>query len=163
MNNLIEKRRKPLSERRARRIFAQIARVAYDFQKAGICHRDLKDENVLVAPGDKIYMIDFGTTMDVESSYSDMVGTPCFFSPEFFTQGFFRPQQLSVWSIGAILYIMMVRHWRWANEAEEWRRDSRDESKLSEPTLSFINQLLEEDADKRLTLLEVLESDWLKA
>lgn len=152
-----------ISECRAAKIFKQLATVAYDLHKAKICHRDFKDENFLISTGDHIYLIDFGTTMNYESSYSDCVGTPCFFSPEYFYAGFFRPEELTSWSLGAILYIMLAKNWRWSYANESWSRDKNDEKDLSPGAKKILDGVLHENPEKRLKLLEILESDWLNS
>ena len=161
---VVRSQKQPLGESRARKIFSQLANVAYDLHKAKICHRDFKDENILIGADDRVYLIDFGTTMDYDSSYSDCVGTPCFFAPEYYYAGYFRPEELTTWSLGAILYIMLAKYWRWSNADESWNRcPEKDESSLSAPTKKFLDQILHENPDKRMKLLDIVNSDWLKS
>jgi serine/threonine protein kinase len=160
---VIRNQKSPLGESRAKTIFRQLCAVAYDLHKAKICHRDLKDENILIDRNDRIYLIDFGTTMDYDSSYSDCVGTPCFFAPEYYYAGYFRPEELTTWSLGAILYIMLAKYWRWSNTDESWQRSEKDESSISVPTKAFLDQILNESPDKRLKLLDIVNSDWLNS
>jgi proto-oncogene serine/threonine-protein kinase Pim-2 len=161
--SFLEAAKTPLSEARVAKIFAQMVRVAYDLHKAGICHRDLKDENFLIAPDDSIFLIDFGTTMEYDSSYSDLVGTPCFFAPEYFDRGYFRPEELTVWSLGSCLYMLLTKQWRWSPAQEAWSRDLRDESRVSSKSVNFIEQLLNPNPDERLKLYEIINSDWLRS
>merc|ERR1711953_1000830 len=145
----LERAKAPLAEGRVIKIFKQMARCAYDLHKAGICHRDLKDENFLIAPYD--------------SSYSDLVGTPCFFAPEYFDRGYFRPEQLTVWSLGSCLYMLLTKQWRWSPTQESWSRDTRDESRISSKSVKFIEKLLNPNPDERLKLYEIINSDWLRS
>ena len=50
----------PLSSERARAIFSQIVAALEASHAAGVTHGDLKPENVLVAPGDRVKVADFG-------------------------------------------------------------------------------------------------------
>jgi len=159
----LEHAKAPLAEGRVIKIFKQMARCAYDLHKAGICHRDLKDENFLIAPDDSIFLIDFGTTMEYDTSYSDLVGTPCFFAPEYFDRGYFRPEQLTVWSLGSCLYMLLTKQWRWSPTQESWSRDTRDESRISSKSVKFIEKLLNPNPDERLKLYEIINSDWLSS
>jgi serine/threonine protein kinase len=152
----------PLDERRAKSIFRQLVRVCDDLNRNGICHRDIKDENVLIDPFDNIYVIDFGTTMDWESSYSDLVGTECFFSPEYFDRGYFRPEQLTVWSLGAVLYMLIVRCWRYSRETQTWHRCANDERHLSSSAIRLIDQVLNPIPEERATLADMVNAEWLK-
>ena len=149
----------PLAESRAKKIFKQLVRVCHDLQKHGICHRDIKDENILVDKQDNIYLIDFGTTMDYDSSYSDQVGTECFFSPEYFDRGFFRPEELTVWSLGAVLYMLLVRCWRFKDQT--WHRRHADESHLSKNAINLIDRVLNPVPEDRAKLVQIISSDWL--
>lgn len=149
----------PLPEHRAKRIFKQLIEVVADLNEAGICHRDIKDENLLIDSRDNLYLIDFGTTMDVDSSYSDQVGTPCFFSPEFYSRGFFRPEQLTVWSCGAVLYMILVRCWRFKDA--EWHREPSDEEHLNLEAIKLINLMMEQNPEERATLKQIKQSQWL--
>jgi len=151
----------PLSEERAKNIFRQLVQVCDDLHQNGICHRDIKDENVLIDKHDRIYLIDFGTTMDYDSSYSDLVGTECFFSPEFFDRGFFRPEELTVWSLGAILYILLVRCWRFDRQTQSWNRSTTDERHLSASAIQLIDQVLNPIPEHRATLAEISNAEWL--
>ena len=153
----------PLSEKRAKSIFRQLVKVCSDLQQNGICHRDIKDENVLIDKNDHIYLIDFGTTMDYDTSYSDLVGTECFFSPEYFDRGFFRPEELTVWSLGAVLYMLLVRCWRFDRQTQSWHRNTSDERHLSASAIQLIDQVLNPIPEDRATLAVIENAEWLSS
>lgn len=153
----------PLSEKRAKNIFRQLVKVCGDLQQNGICHRDIKDENVLIDKNDHIYLIDFGTTMDYDTSYSDLVGTECFFSPEYFDRGFFRPEELTVWSLGAVLYMLLVRCWRFDCQTQSWHRATSDERHLSASAIQLIDQVLNPIPEDRATLAVIGNAEWLSS
>lgn len=153
----------PLSEKRAKNIFLQLVKVCGDLQQNGICHRDIKDENVLIDKNDHIYLIDFGTTMDYDTSYSDLVGTECFFSPEYFDRGFFRPEELTVWSLGAVLYMLLVRCWRFDCQTQSWHRATSDERHLSASAIQLIDQVLNPIPEDRATLAVIGNAEWLSS
>ena len=153
----------PLSEERAKNIFGQLVKVCSDLQQNGICHRDIKDENVLIDKHDRIYLIDFGTTMDYDTSYSDLVETECFFSPEYFDRGFFRPEELTVWSLGAVLYMLLVRCWRFDRQTQSWHRAPNDERHLSPSAIQLIDQVLNPIPEDRATLAAIANAEWLSS
>ena len=51
------------SEDQARYIFAQIVDVCCYLQSRGICHRDIKDENIVVDKHYRVKLIDFGSAV----------------------------------------------------------------------------------------------------
>ena len=77
---------------------------------AGISHRDIKEENILVtrdrATGKgKIKIIDFGLGALVEDSpFSDVAGTKEYYSPEMVRGETYHHEPATVWSLGVLLY-----------------------------------------------------------
>ena len=49
-------------ENMAKYIFAQIVEVVYMLGLMGVCHRDIKDENVVLGEAGKCVLIDFGSS-----------------------------------------------------------------------------------------------------
>ena len=76
----------PLAPARAVGLFEQLATVLDDLHRAGIVHRDLSPRNVMVSPGDRVTLIDFGLSRGEESTTitaaSDLSGTPRYLAPE---------------------------------------------------------------------------------
>lgn len=79
--------------------------------RAGIVHRDIKPANIMVAPGGRLVLADFGVAR-VEDEDSSLVtrtgallGTPAFMSPEQ-AQGEPLDERSDLYSLGATLYQM---------------------------------------------------------
>jgi tRNA A-37 threonylcarbamoyl transferase component Bud32 len=75
---------------------------------AGIIHRDIKPANVLVAPGGKILLADFGVArLETEDSLvtktGALLGTPAYMSPEQ-AAGDIATAKSDLYSLGATLY-----------------------------------------------------------
>ena len=101
------------------RLFTQVCRGVQHAHRNGIIHRDLKPANVLVTeidgrPVPKV--IDFGISKafseDLESSFQTQIGqfmgTPEFMSPEQTVPGADIDTRTDVYSLGALLYRLLV-------------------------------------------------------
>ena len=80
-------------------------------KKSKILHRDLKDENILINTADlSVKIIDFGCACDYKHDYgySTIAGTPEFFPPEMLKMQTYRADKLNSWSIGILVYILVM-------------------------------------------------------
>ncbi|MBX3158188.1 MAG: serine/threonine protein kinase, partial [Deltaproteobacteria bacterium] len=76
--------------------------------KAGIIHRDIKPSNVLIAPGGRLLLADFGVArLETEDSLvtrtGSLLGTPAYMSPEQ-ASGDTATAKSDLYSLGATLY-----------------------------------------------------------
>jgi Tol biopolymer transport system component len=104
--------------RRAAEIGAQIADGLAAAHAAGLVHRDLKAENVMLAPGDLVKILDFGiakravrdvgasTVTDTLTRTGEVVGTVTSMSPEQ-VEGKEVDQRSDIFSLGVLLYEML--------------------------------------------------------
>ncbi|WP_037329698.1 serine/threonine-protein kinase [Saccharothrix sp. NRRL B-16314] len=80
----------PLSPERAVRIVEQVAGALDAAHADGLVHRDVKPSNILVTPGDFVYLVDFGiarTAAAAETQITasgDVIGTVDYMAPERF-------------------------------------------------------------------------------
>jgi serine/threonine protein kinase len=77
----------------------------------GVVHRDIKPANILVRPGDKVLLVDFGIAR-LESQpgltlTGDVFGTPAYMAPEQ-TQGDPVTPAADVWSVAVVLYELLT-------------------------------------------------------
>merc|ERR1719367_1019707 len=109
----------PLNEDLTRKIFSQVVQTIQEVNKAGVVHRDIKDENILIdTQNHQIKIIDFGSgatiTTDAEvnknihatTAFIDYHGTRICAPPEYFTKRCYKADGLNVWSLGILLYNM---------------------------------------------------------
>jgi serine/threonine protein kinase len=73
----------PLPPRRTRQLVGQLAATLALVHEDGIVHGDVKPGNVLLGPGDRVTLTDFGVAGPTRTQHSDVaVGTPHYLSPE---------------------------------------------------------------------------------
>jgi len=119
---LIADERGPLDADRALDLFEQILEAvsyahAFTYRDErgethhGLVHRDLKPANIMVAPGDRVKVTDFGIVKLVGAAATDtsniVYGSPRYVSPE---QAAGEPldQRSDIYSLGVILYEMLA-------------------------------------------------------
>jgi len=117
VNQRIQTSGGPLPEHEARWYFQQLI-IALDFcHRKQVGHRDLKLDNILLAPNpvSNIYhhlkLADFGfTANEVTTVAKSVVGTYCYMAPDVLTaaQHPYSPAKADVWSCGIILYTMLT-------------------------------------------------------
>ncbi|KAI9781438.1 MAG: hypothetical protein M1839_006032 [Geoglossum umbratile] len=101
----------PLPPEKVQRIFTQlVGAVAYVHNKSCV-HRDLKLENILLDKNENVKLCDFGFTREYEgkSSYlQTFCGTVCYSAPEMLKAEKYAGEKVDVWSLGVILYALLV-------------------------------------------------------
>jgi len=108
-----------LPAERALRLAAQVADALVAAHAAGVVHRDLKPSNIMVLPGDRVKVVDFGLAKLTEPSASIddtvealtargvVVGTAPYMSPEQ-ASGWPLDARSDLFSFGTILYEMLA-------------------------------------------------------
>ena len=144
-----------IPEEPAKIIFHQLAQCARDLDRAGICHRDLKDENVLINPATlEVKLIDFGCATEKRDLYAKMAGTPEYFPPEWYSHRQYSADGLTVFSLGAILYILLTGSWEF--HAGSHKRNFLAERSLSQSATSLLDSLLCPFPSKRAKLCNIV-------
>lgn len=110
----------------------QICRAVQATHDAGVFHRDVKPANVVVVPGPRIVLVDFGLarSMSVKPS-AQIIGTPDYLAPETARGQAHTPMEMKrcdVYAVGMTIYELMAGKLPFpSSEVFEVLRKHRDE------------------------------------
>ncbi|KAI8077741.1 kinase-like domain-containing protein [Halteromyces radiatus] len=156
----------------AKMIFKQIVECVAHLDKLGICHRDIKDENIVIDHEFKVKLIDFGSSVILPRHYGQanktylfekFYGTVSFASPEILMAKLYRAEPAEIWSLGVLLYTILFGEVPFADpRAAIAGQFAQPKIKVSSKCLHLISCLLERNPDHRPTIHQVLMHPWLR-
>lgn len=81
-------------------------------ETCGVCHRDIKLENILVDANMNIKLSDFGfSTLRADATgnttLKDIKGTPGYMAPEMFKKGGYQGAQADLFALAVCLFMMV--------------------------------------------------------
>ncbi|KAM9636192.1 hormonally up-regulated neu tumor-associated kinase [Trichechus inunguis] len=172
MHKIYEKKR--LEESEARRYIRQLISAVEHLHRAGVVHRDLKIENLLLDEDNNIKLIDFGLSncagiLGYSDPFSTQCGSPAYAAPELLARKKYGPK-IDVWSIGVNMYAMLTGTLPFTVEPFSLRalyQKMVDKemnplpTQLSTGAISFLRSLLEPDPVKRPNIQQALANRWL--
>ncbi|XP_067289363.1 hormonally up-regulated neu tumor-associated kinase homolog A-like [Pseudorasbora parva] len=173
MNHIYEKKR--LDEREAQKYVRQLVMAVEHLHRAGVVHRDLKIENLLLDEQDNIKLIDFGLSncagiLGYSDPFSTQCGSPAYAAPELLSRKKYGPK-VDVWSIGVNMYAMLTGTFPFTVEpfslkALHQRMVDKDMNPLppsiSSAAVNLLKRLLEPDPEKRPNIHQVMADSWLQ-
>ena len=125
--------RGPLAVAGALKLARQIAEALAAAHAHGVVHRDLKPANIMIAPGDRVKVLDFGiakatadsgdteaTRTATDTVKGTVLGTPAYMSPEQ-ARGDASGFQSDIWALGVVAFEMLTG-------TSPFKRDSGAES-----------------------------------
>ena len=95
-------------ETEAKKIIKQILNGYEEINNCGYIHRDLKPENILIMKDNTLKITDFGFCEKMNSVSSKIVGTDGYMPPEVLMHKNLLPQQIDVFSLGVILFLLVA-------------------------------------------------------
>ncbi|NXO25256.1 HUNK kinase, partial [Cisticola juncidis] len=172
MHKIYEKKR--LEEHEARKYIRQLILAVEHLHRAGVVHRDLKIENLLLDEDNNIKLIDFGLSncagiLGYSDPFSTQCGSPAYAAPELLARKKYGPK-IDVWSIGVNMYAMLTGTLPFTVEPFSLRalyQKMVDKemnpfpTQLSSAAITFLRSLLEPDPAKRPNIQQALANRWL--
>ncbi|ETE73481.1 Hormonally up-regulated neu tumor-associated kinase, partial [Ophiophagus hannah] len=172
MHKIYEKKR--LEEHEARKYIRQLILAVEHLHRAGVVHRDLKIENLLLDEDNNIKLIDFGLSncasiLGYTDPFSTQCGSPAYAAPELLARKKYGPK-IDVWSIGVNMYAMLTGTLPFTVEPFSLRalyQKMIDKemnpypTQLSTAAVNFLKILLEPDPTKRPNIQQALANRWL--
>ena len=184
INELAEKDQS-FSEKEAVKIFKQLISAVSYCHSQGICHRDLKPDNIIFLnkePNSQIKVIDFGLSKifgeikpimkgnKIEKNIMSLrVGTAYYMSPEVLQGNY--DNKCDIWSCGVILYILLCGYPPFDGDSEndiykailkkKYSFPEEEWKSVSDEAKDLINHMLC-DPDKRYNAENVLNHPWIE-
>jgi serine/threonine protein kinase/tetratricopeptide (TPR) repeat protein len=90
------------------RIGVELCRAVSAVHAAGLLHRDIKAQNVMMAEDGRLVLMDFGTGRELDGTAdANVTGTPLYLAPEVLAGGSATAQS-DVYSVGVLLYHLLT-------------------------------------------------------
>ncbi|CAN9362127.1 unnamed protein product [Alternaria alternata] len=159
-----------LEPSRVQKIFTQlVGAVSYVHNKSCV-HRDLKLENILLDKHGDVKLVDFGFTREYEgkSNYlQTWCGTICYSAPEMLKGEKYAGEKVDVWSLGIILYALLVGELPFDEDDEMvtknkiLKEEPRYPEHFPQQARELCSSLLSKRPILRPTLADILQNPWL--
>jgi len=164
------------SEAKARKYFRGLLESVEYCHSRGLCHRDLKLENLLVASDGSLKITDFGFSKKMRHNPKTVVGTALYVAPEVVLQEgtVYSGEAADIWSLGIILYLFSVGRFPFnrghvggvgpgmkMSQKDRFRTDNfRAPDHMSPELEKLLRQILCADPGRRATISEIKKSSW---
>lgn len=163
-----------VSESISRRYLHQLHSAVEYLHLSGVAHRDLCPSNILVTTDNVLKISDFSYAIDYSPGDplpKDMAGTTGYQAPEMLMQQSYDPRRVDLWSLGCVLYNMVVGRLPYGRLKTE--EEARQLKPLTFPpahvlvlTLQIkelLGGMLAYVSSSRYTLNRVRNSEWFQA
>lgn len=164
----------PLEEEKARCCFRDLILGIEYLHAQGVCHRDLKPDNLLMTSDDVLKIVDFGVSDMFEKPEGGRMmttkaaGTPAFMPPELCGKHeAVSGTAADIWSMGICLYCFRYGKvpYDQDNVLEMYEAIARDEVIIpadEDPVFAdLMKRILEKDPDKRISMCDLRKHPWV--
>ena len=153
----------PLSEEMARKFFREIVHTVIQVQEAGVIHRDIKEENILLnLQTHELKLIDFGSGFYLKDTfYTDSTGTRVCSPPEWIRFHRYRGRSATVWTLGLVLYGMVCGEFAFVKDEEIIKANVQFHRNVSSNVKDLICSCLNLRPADRPTLEDITAHPWM--
>ncbi|ESO00772.1 hypothetical protein HELRODRAFT_82658, partial [Helobdella robusta] len=151
-----------LEEEEAKNLFKQLVETVIKVHAAGVIHRDIKDENlILQLDTQRLKLIDFGSgTFYKDTPFTEFEGTRVYSPPEWVTENKYQGLPATVWSLGILLYDMVCGDIPYEHDEQIVRAEVHFRVPLSFEVRDLIRKCLSVDPNDRPTCEQILAHPW---
>ncbi|XP_057600411.1 PAS domain-containing serine/threonine-protein kinase isoform X2 [Hippopotamus amphibius kiboko] len=152
-----------LDEPLASYIFRQLVSAVGYLRSKSIVHRDIKDENIVIAEDFTIKLIDFGSAAYLERGklFYTFCGTIEYCAPEVLMGNPYRGPELEVWSMGVTLYTLIFEENPFCELEETVEAAINPPYLVSEDLMNLLSGLLQPVPEQRTTLEKLVTDPWV--
>ncbi|NXM70852.1 PASK kinase, partial [Serilophus lunatus] len=153
-----------LDEPLASYIFRQLVSAVGYLHCRNILHRDIKDENIVIAEDFTIKLVDFGSAAYLEPGklFYTFCGTIEYCSPEVLSGKPYHGPELEMWSLGITLYTLVFGENPFCELEEALAAVLSPPRPVSGGLMDLMARLLHPVPEQRLTLAVLAEDPWLR-
>jgi serine/threonine protein kinase len=164
------RKRRRLKESLAKYLFLQIIDGLRYMHSKGILHRDVKLDNILLDETGKLKICDFGVSRFSKPGQlmTEQCGTPAYIAPEILKGRGYTGFGIDVWSAGVVLYAMLYGSVPFkGNGIQEMHPcilagDYKLGDEASDSAKDLLRKILTVDENKRYTIDQILEHEWMQ-
>ena len=169
-----------IPEEQARKWFCQLASALEYLHRHQVAHRDIKIENILIDKNYDVKLCDFGFSKIVETNTiqkdeplsTTFCGSLAYCAPEILLRTPYEPYKTDVWSLGVVLYKMVVGGMPFGegNDLGSVKRIAKAHTQMlvfppyprtSLACQDLIRALLTVETTRRITMLEISKFTWV--
>ncbi|NWH56215.1 PASK kinase, partial [Geococcyx californianus] len=144
-------------------IFRQLVSAVGYLHCRNILHRDIKDENIVIAEDFSIKLVDFGSAAYLEPGklFYTFCGTIEYCSPEVLSGKPYHGPELEMWSLGVTLYTLVFGENPFCEVEETMAAVLNPPRPVSKGLMDLIAGLLHPVPEQRTTLVMLVGDHWL--
>ncbi|XP_069721300.1 PAS domain-containing serine/threonine-protein kinase isoform X2 [Phaenicophaeus curvirostris] len=153
-----------LDEPLASYIFRQLVSAVGYLHCRNILHRDIKDENIVIAEDFTIKLVDFGSAAFLEPGklFYTFCGTIEYCSPEVLSGKPYHGPELEMWSLGVTLYTLVFGENPFCELEEAMAAVLSPPWPVSKDLMDLMAGLLHPVPEQRTTLVMLVRDRWLQ-